>query len=449
MKSFRILYSLLVLSVLIGACQGPLGDDTDTPVQLANKPERLHWFRELSLGMFIHWGFDSQLGTVISHSMVGATDGYNERFIRLADTFDPDDFQPQRWAELARLAGMRYVVFGAKHHSGFCMFKTRTTDFGVMHTPFGRDVAREVVQAFRREGLAIGFYFSPDDFYFLHQRGIPISRSHPEVLPKNNPELMAYDKAQLTELLTQYGDIDLLFLDGEPNELNPGELQELAWRLQPNIVITRGAMVTPEERLPGQALADPWEACYPIGTQWQFKPTNETYKTGKDIIKMLVETRATGGNLLLNVGPTPYGQIPFEQERRLRELATWNLINGEAVFGSVPWEVTHEGDVWYTQAKDGSVVYACLTDPVWPWGERREITLKNVHATAQTQVSILGETGRVLEYQPEVDPRPMWRQTTEGLHISAMRTKRVYDDCDWPNPIVFALTQVQPGNPGK
>jgi alpha-L-fucosidase len=432
----------MIPCVLLAGCQTDQPQANPRPIQTDNRPERVEWFRDMALGMFIHWSFDSQLGTVISHSMVGASDDYLDRFLALAKTFDPDEFRPDRWAELARLAGMKYVVFTAKHHSGFCMFETQTTDFGIMHTPFGRDVLREVLTAFRQAGIATGIYFSPDDFFFIHQQGLPISRLRPEALRQNNPQLMAHNQTQLRELLTRYGPIDILFLDGVDDE--PPDLKELAWRLQPDIVITRGQMQTPEERLPGELLTEPWEACYPIGTQWQFKPTNETYKSGREIIRMLIETRAKGGNLLLNVGPTAYGQIPFEQERRLRELGTWNLINAEALFGTRPWKVTNERGVWYTQSKDGNVVYAFLTGPPWLWGERREITLRSLRGSEQTTIRILGETGRILEYRPEVDPRPIWRQTAAGLQISAMRTKRVYDDGDWPNPIVLAISNTQP-----
>ena len=441
MKLFRELWLLIGLCVFMIGCHANQPLTKNSPIQTNNKPQRVQWFQDLALGMFIHWGFDSQLGTVISHSMAGASEDYLKNFIDLHKTFSPDDYRPNRWAKLAKLAGMKYVVFTTKHHSGFCMFKTKATDFNVMNTPFGRDVTRDVLDAFRKEGIAAGIYFSPDDFHFIYRQGHPISRLRPEALRQNNPELMEHNKAQLTELLTNYGPIDILFMDGVDDE--PPDLRELAWKLQPNIIITRGQMKTPEETLPGELLTEPWEACYPIGTQWQFKPTNETYKTGKEIINMLIETRAKGGNLLLNVGPTPYGQIPFEQERLLRELATWNLINNKAIFGTIPCKVTNEDGVWYTQEKDGSVIYAFLTGSEWPWGERKEITLKSIRASNKTKVSILGETGKILEYKPDIDPRPYWRQTKDGLHISAMRTKRVYDDFDWPNPIVFAITYAQ------
>lgn len=403
----------------------------------ANKPERLDWFQDLGLGMFIHWGVDAQLGSVISHSMVGASEDYLDRYItELPKTFDPQRFDPEAWARLAKLTHMQYVVFTTKHHSGFCMFDTKTTNFGVMNTPFGQDITRAVVDAFRKQGIAIGFYFSPDDFWMLHKQGHAVSRVRPEAQPTNNPELMAHNKAQLRELLTNYGAIDVLFLDGEPDGL-----RELAWELQPEIVVTRGAMETPEQTLPGEPIPGPWEACFTLGTQWQYKPTNETYKSGAELIEMFIETRAKGGNLLLNVGPDPDGQIPFEQERLLRELALWNFINREAVFDTRPWHVTNEDNVWFTQARDGSAVYAIVTGAPWQRGMRHELALKCVAASDASDIEILGQSGEVLEYQPDVVPRAEWRQESGTLRISAMRAQRIYNDSKWPNPITLRITR--------
>ena len=133
--------------------------------------------------------------------------------------FDPEQFKPRDWARLAKLAGMKYVVFTTKHHAGFCMWDTKTTDFNVMHTPYRKDITRELFDAFRAEGIAIGVYFSPDDFWMLHQQGHPISRTRPESNPTNNPALMQRNLAQVRELLTGYGKIDLIFFDGEPAQL--------------------------------------------------------------------------------------------------------------------------------------------------------------------------------------------------------------------------------------
>jgi alpha-L-fucosidase len=235
----------------------------------------------------------------------------------------------------------------------------------------------------------------------------------------------------------------VLFIDGEPDGL-----RELAWELQPDCVVTRGAMETPEQGTPDQPMPGPWEACYTLGTQWQFKPTNEDYKSGTQLIEMLIEIRAKGGNFLLNVGPQPDGVIPFEQERRIREMALWLFVNGEAIYHIRPWHVIREGDIWLTKAKDSDTVYAILTKlpdwNTWRRGQRREFTIKSVRAGEETQVSVLGHAGRVLEYQPKVNPEPRWTQDDAGLHVSIMRAQRIYNDWKWPNPVVLKITHARP-----
>jgi len=425
----KALCLLLLLTVSTGAAA-------------ANKPQRTEWFIDQALGMFVHWSVDSQLGSVISHSMVGASDEYLDRFINeLPQTFYPQRFDPDEWARLARIAGMKYVVFTTKHHSGFCMFETQTTDFNIMNTPYGRDITRQVVDACRRHAVAVRFYFSPDDFWMLHKQGKDVSRRRPEALPVNNPELMAHNKAQLRELLTNYGPVDALFIDGQADGL-----KELAWELQPNLVITRGEMETPEQKTPDEPMPGPWEACYTLGTQWQFKPTNEDYKSGGQLIQMLIEIRAKGGNFLLNVGPQPDGIIPFEQQRRIREMALWLFINREAVYEIRPWHVIREGDIWFTKAKDADTVYAILTkQPDWKKGQRKEFTLQSVRATDRSTVSVLGQSGRVLEYNTKANPETRWTQTDDGLHVSVMRAQRIYNNTRWPNPLVLKITHARPG----
>lgn len=440
MKSKQIAILIITSAIITAGCSVLHDEPTvQTHLNPGNQPERTEWFMDQALGMFVHWSMDSQLGSVISHSMVGASDDYLDRFINdLPKSFHPKRFDPDDWARLARLAGVKYVVFTTKHHSGFCMFKTKTTLFNIANTPYKRDITRQVVQAFRKQGLAVGFYFSPDDFWILHKQGKDISRRRPEALPVNNPELMAHNKAQLRELLTNYGPIDMLFLDGQPDKL-----KELAWQIQPDIIVTRGEMQTPEQKLPDEPMPGPWEACFTLGTQWQFKPTNEDYKSGTKLIEMLIEIRAKGGNFLLNVGPTPDGEIPFEQTCRIREMALWLFINHEAIYNIRPWHVIREGDIWFTKAKDADTVYAIITKTDWPKGKRKDFTLKSVRATDQSEIELLGQSGRVLEYNTSVNPKATWTQDDDGLHITAMRAQRIYNDSKWPNPVVIKITHAE------
>jgi alpha-L-fucosidase len=433
----RITVPAMLLLVAAAAGQNHL-----TPPGSLNKPERIEWFRNIGFGLFIHWSVDSQTGVVISHSLAGADEAYTDRFYNgLPKTFNPRKFFPQDWAALAKLAGIQYVVFTAKHHSGFAMWDTRTTDFGVMQTPFRRDIVRETLDAFRAQGIAAGLYFSPDDFWWLRKNKIDIQRNIPSVQPSANPGLMKLDQDQVRELMSNYGPIDVLFFDGEPQGL-----REIAWQMQPNVVVTRGAIPTPELYVPGIPLEGAWEACYTMGTAWQYQPQNEHYKTGGQLIDLLVETRAKGGNLLLNIGPKPDGELAIEQEERLREIALWMQVNQEAIYGVRPWVITNEQNIWFTKARDADTVYAIVKQApeLWTRGSWKDFVLKSVKATDGTQVSVLGQNGRVLEYRPDVKPAPSYRQEADGLHIRAMFTQRLQDNSRWPNPIVLKITNVQP-----
>ncbi len=417
----------------------------------ANQPARVEWFRDLGLGLFIHWSLDSQTTSVISHSMVGADEAYLERYVtELPRSFNPKEFDPREWARLARLAGFRYVVFTAKHHSGFCMFETATTDFNIMNTPFGRDTSKEIADAFRAEGIAVGWYFSPDDFHFLYRQGTLISRLRPEALPPNNPGLLELNLAQERELMTKYGRIDVVFFDPPTNAAVPRdeivrEMKQLIWDLSPETVVTRGEIETPEQYTPGVPLEGAWEGNMTMGTQWQYRGTNEHYKSGTELINAWIETRAKGGNFLLNIGPKPNGEIPIEQEARLREMALWNMVNAEAVGSVRPWVITNEGEIWFTRERGGNAVYAFVPATDWAWGAQKSVLLKSVRAQDGTAVRVLGQNDKVLEYRADVTPGTEWEQTPEGLRIRAYRAQRLYNDRRWPNPVVLKIENAAPG----
>lgn len=410
---------------------------------LLNDPDREEAFMDWGLGMFVHWSHDSQLGSVISHSMVGASEKYLDRYINeLPKSFNPEGYDPDDWMEIAKLAGVKYMVFTTKHHNGFGMWDTDTTDFGVMNTPYGKDIVKEYVDACRRHGIKVGFYFSPEDFIFLRRMGETVRRVGTSGREKES--LMAYNKRQLDELFGNYGPIDVVFFDGGEKEA----LTQYIHEMQPSCIVTRGEMETPEQKLPKEPLPGPWESCFTLGTQWQYKPTNEDYKSGSRLINMLIETRAKGGNLLLNVGPEPSGKIPFEQERAFRELALWMFINDEAIHGIRPCPVTGENGVWYTQSKDGGTVYAFISrfsglEKRWKHGERKEILLTELRATERTRVSVLGQNDKVLEYRPSENPQSRFKQKKSGLEISIMRAQRIYNNRQWPNTLVVKLENVE------
>ena len=426
------------LAVTVTAC------GMRTPAQTsANKPDRLEWFRDQGLGLFIHWSADSQLGVIISHSLAGASEEYIDRYYRdLPKTFDPTHLDPDALARLASLSGFRYMVFTTKHHSGFAMWDTKTVPFSIANTPYKQDITRQLFTAFRAQGLAAGVYFSPDDFLWLHTHGKDIQRLLPGVQPSANPGLLALDQAQVTELMKGYGPVSVVFFDGEAKGL-----REIAWKLQPDTVVTRGAIETPEQNVPGAPLPGAWEANMTLGTAWGYQPSDERFKSVGDLLHILVQTRARGGNLLLNVGLEPDGSLPKEQEERIRTLGSWMFINGDAIYGTRPWVVTNEGDLWFTRSKDHRALYVIAEGDAntsqWKRGDAREFVLKTVRATPKTTVGVLGQSDRLVEYRPNVDAKSTVHQEADGLHVRVVRAQRLRDSDNWPYPSVIRLTDVE------
>jgi alpha-L-fucosidase len=427
------------LCCLSASAQNDVVNDAEGSNFNLNKPEREEWLRNTGAGLFIHFNIDSQLGVVISHSLVGASSDYVDRYFKeLPKTFDPSKFNPKEIATLAKMAGMKYICFTTKHHSGFCMWDTKTTDFNITRTPYKKDLLKEFVNATREAGLDVGFYFSPEDFNFLHEHGIPISRTNVKMDAKTTKAYSDYNRRQCEELMTNYGKIDLLFIDGEPKDV----VKEVSWKLQPDLLITRGAIKTPEQTLPGAKITQPWLAPITMGTAWQYQPTNERYKSGKKLIELLIEARAKGGSLMLNVGPKPNGELPIEQEERLRELALWSFINQESMDSVRSWVVNKEGDIWFTKKGKGTV-YAFVTDE-WTEGLRRTFLLRSVKGTGATKVSVLGQNSQIQEYKPNADVSCKFKQTAQGLEVSVVKAQRIYDDHRWPNPVVIKLENVDP-----
>ena len=440
MKIFKSILSLALGLIIFSSTANALSPKSTGP--LLNDSLRNEAFMDWGLGMFVHWSIDSQLGSVISHSMVGASEDYIDRYINeLPKTFNPTQYNPEEWMQIASLAGVKYMVFTTKHHNGFCMWDTKTTDFSIMNTPYGKDIVKDYIEACRKYNIKVGLYFSPEDFIFLHRMGETIRRVGTS--GKEEKGLKEYNHQQLDELFRSYGDIDVIFFDGGDKE----ELTQYIHTLQPNCIVTRGEMETPEQHLPKTPIPGPWESCFTLGTQWQYKATNEDYKSGSKLINMLIETRAKGGNLLLNVGPDPMGKIPFEQERAFRELALWMFINKEAILDIRPCPIVGEEGIYYTRSKDGKSIYALITQfsgkNPWGYGERKEITLKELKASRKTKISILGQNDKVLEYREEVDPISSFEQTNEGLKISVMRAQRIYNNKRWPNTVVVKLENVE------
>lgn len=438
---YRIILACLFLAASASAQKNDVVEDETSSSYNLNKPERETWLRDTGAGLFIHFNVDAQLGIVISHSLVGASDDYIERYFGdLPKTFNPSSFNPREIAELAKLAGMKYIVFTTKHHSGFCFWDTKTTDFKITNTPYKKDLLKEFVDATRAVGLDVGFYFSPEDFNFLYKHKIPISRNNLNLDAKTTKEYAEYNRVQSEELMRNYGKVDVLFIDGDPKET----VKETAWKLQPDILITRGAILTPEQTLPGTKITQPWLSPVTMGTAWQYQPTNDRYKSGSQLIELLIEARSKGGSLLLNVGPKANGALPDEQENRLREMAGWYFINHEAMDDVRSWVVSKEDNIYFTTKKPG-VLYAIVMDAKdWKEAERKTFLLHSVKSTAQTKISVLGQNSQIIEYKPDLDVSSKYKQLSNGLELSVVKAQRIYDDHRWPNPVVIKLENIVP-----
>ena len=391
-------------------------------VRLSNDPEKTEIFRDAGLGLFIHWGPNSQIGSEISWPLYNASADYIEKYYALAETFNPIHFEAAEWARLAKLAGMEYVVFTAKHHDGFCLFETKYSDFKITKTPYGKDIVKEILDAFRKEELLLGLYYSPGDYRYHYETGVPKQRITTPVFESKTlfgPQRLdftAYEQGHVEELLTQYGDIFMLWFDGACDPL-----KKHAWRVKQDIFIGRGEIPTPEQHIPGEAADHAWESCMTTSYQWSYQP-NPDILPSKEIIQNLIKIRSRGGNMLLNVGPKPDGRIADADIAILRDLGLWMMMYGEAVRKVRPWTVTNEGDVWLTRREDGdSTTLYAFADFSYeeegasrmPFSGRR-FTLKSVIATDQTEVSILGQEGTC-----------QWQQDENGLHITAFNKHTV------------------------
>jgi alpha-L-fucosidase len=369
------------------------------------------WFQGLGLGLFIHWGHASTKGWELSWQMTGGVLGQEpalepvgcDEYFNNAASFAPDRFDPAVWADLAWQAGARYVVFTTKHHDGFAMFDTRLSDYSVTkHTPCGRDLTREIVDAFRARGFRIGLYFSIIDWHHPDYPRYTDETIHKPYIVGNHPRGSA-DKweryrdfmlGQLDELLTGYGDIDIVWLDGEfehtQDEWRFDEIRAFIRDRQPHALVNdrcvgHGDFTTPEQQLPIVAPERPWEACMTMNSSWSHVPDDDTWKSPATLLHTLIEAVAMGGNLLLNVGPTAAGTLPEPAVQRLQALGAWTARNGESLRGVDPglklWQF--QGPSTRRALDDGSErIYLHLTARPYERVVVRDLPVRRVRRAA-------------------------------------------------------------------
>ncbi len=370
MSRFRTLFSygmVFILMLTMAACSGGAGRfETD-------KDRRMEWWREARFGLFLHWGLYSvpagEWGEDTHHAEWILTTAQIpvDTYEQFLGEFNPVEFDADDWVRMAKDAGMKYIVITSKHHDGFALFDSEVSDYDVMATPFQRDIMAELAEACRREGLKMCWYHSIMDWH------------HPDYLPRRGWEsrsaegadfdrYVEYLRGQVTELLTNYGDIGIMWFDGEWESTwshDYGQpLYDLCLELQPDVIVNnrvdvnRGGMAgistddrsagdygTPEQQIPETGLpGTDWETCMTMNRYWGYNRADTQYKSTRQLIRMLVDIASKGGNYLLNVGPTAEGTFPQESIDRLAEIGDWMDVNGEAIYGTsasplagIPW----------------------------------------------------------------------------------------------------------------
>lgn len=353
--------------------------------------DKLDKWQDLKYGVIFHWGLYSVPGIIESWPLVGEDvdwikrpesmtyEEFKQWYWGHKDTFNPIAFAPEEWADIMKRGGMKYMVFTTKHHEGFCMFDTKTTDFSIMNGPFGKNpranIAKHVFDAFRDQGFMIGAYFSKPDWHsdYYWWRRFPTRDRNVNYNPDNHPEqwqkFQEYTYNQIEELMTGYGPIDILWLDGGQvqkrfnQDIRMDRIAAMGRSHQPGLIVVDRTVKgefenyqTPEGEVPDKQLDIPWETCMPMyGWGWR---SEGTYKSSNKIIATLIEVVAKGGNLLLGVGPTPLGTIDEQAQDRVLSVGKWLDKNGEGIYGTVNAEHYNDGNVWFTKSKDGKTMYA-------------------------------------------------------------------------------------------
>ena len=332
----------------------------------AQKDERMSWFREARFGMFIHWGLYSiPAGEWNGKIHKGAAEWIQSRaqipvadYTPLKDRFNPVNYDPDAWVRLARDAGMKYIVITSKHHDGFCLWDSKQTDWDVGSTPWGKDLLKPLAEACRKHGLKFCLYHSIMDWHHPDWGTVMPWRGNAGNPKPDMDAYSAYMKAQLTELLTEYGDVGILWFDGEWEPAWTHErgidLDDHVRSLQPRIIVNnrvdkgrkgmegltqgdhfRGDYGTPEQQIPANGLpGTDWESCMTMNDSWGFAAADSNWKSPAVLIRNLIDVASKGGNYLLNVGPTAAGEIPGPSIERLEAVASWMKVNAESIHGT-------------------------------------------------------------------------------------------------------------------
>lgn len=352
----------------------------------------LEKFRDRKLGLMMHFGIYTQLGIHESWPLVDAeakwsrelvdwTDGetLKKQYLGMWKSFNPVRLEPERWASIAKKDGFRYLVLTTKHHDGFCLFDSKYSDFKVTNPecPFSKDpradIVKNVYNAFHKEGLAISCYFSKPDWHhpdYWDNCGVGWQTTRwPSYDVKTDPErwarFVAFTRNQILELVRDYGPFECLWLDGGQVQRRAGldinieEIVTEARKIRPGLIVadrTAGGMaeniITPEQTVPPKPLMVPWESCVTMGTGFSYR-YDDTYKSPRELIHLLIDVVAKGGNLALNVAPGPDGRLPKPAIDRMDAMGAWLAKNGKAIYGTRVLNPYRVGDWAFTAGKNG------------------------------------------------------------------------------------------------
>ncbi|HBG70899.1 MAG TPA: alpha-L-fucosidase [Bacteroidales bacterium] len=410
---------------------------TDTLVK-----QKLENWLDMKFGLLMHWGLYSQLGVVESWGLCSEDQDFQSRngmdyidyknhYFNQIKKFNPQQFNPDAWAEVAQKAGMKYVVFTTKHHDGFCMFDTKQTDFKITsgESPFNSNpkanVAKYVFEAFRNKGFMVGAYFSKPDWhcpsYWTPLLATPDRNCNYDTrkYPGRWKEFQNYTFNQIEELTTEYGKLDILWLDGgwvRPDSTINEEVRSWGYNIpkyeqdidmpriaamarenQPGILIVDRTVHgpfedyrTPEQSVPNSILSYPFETCMTMTSNWGYVP-NAEYKSAELLIAMMIDVVSKGGNFLLNVAPTAQGTFENKAILTLYEIGKWMSVNESAIYGSRPWKQFKEGNhVRFTQSKDGKYLYVFAL--YWPG---KSLSLPCITEKKKYKVTMLGSKEKI------------------------------------------------------
>ncbi|MDQ8187084.1 alpha-L-fucosidase [Pelagicoccus sp. SDUM812002] len=390
LRTTKLLSALLLCFVASNATAQMKDPMDETPEA---KDARLGWWKEARFGMFIHWGVYAELagyykgdpvediGEWIMHHGRVPIDDY-EAYARM---FNPLFFDADAWVSLAKQAGMKYIVITSKHHDGFALWDSKVTDWDITDaSPFQRDILAELADACRTHDIKLCFYHSIMDWHHpAAQAPLEPEYNRPELTNPNFPRYYeTYLKPQLNELLTQYGDIGILWFDGEwiddyTTDMGK-DLYRFVRQIQPGLIVNNridkgrqgyagfdkegnfaGDYGTPEQEIPATGVDGlDWESCMTMNDTWGWKAYDTNWKTSDDLIRNLVEIVSKGGNFLLNVGPTPEGVIPAASIERLQNMGTWMETNAASIYGARASPFPQPDWGRYTQTDDA--LYAHL-----------------------------------------------------------------------------------------